>query len=81
MSRNYVINYVKSHNLYFPTDNDLFEKMIFKANRIFNADDNYIKGKVKIGNALNCDKIYKTKFDLILTSPPYLNIFNYTREN
>ncbi len=87
MSKNYVDKYVKLHNLKFPINENVFNKIRVKAARVLSDVQRVVskttaKGQMKIGNALNCKNLYKQhRFDLILTSPPYLNIFNYTREN
>lgn len=87
MAKNYVDKYVKQHNLHFPINENVFEKLRWKVERSFsNINDfdhkNLSIGEVKMGDALNCNQIFKQKkFDCIITSPPYLNIFNYTSEN
>ena len=87
MAKNYVDNYVKQHNLHFPRNENVFEKLRKKVERSFSNIDHFdhkdlLVGEVKNGDALNCNKIFKNKkFDCIITSPPYLNIFNYTSEN
>ena len=87
MSKNYVDNYVKKHNLDFPKNENAFKKLREKVKKTFSdfnlyLNEKYPIGKIKICNALDCHKNFgNTKFDCIITSPPYLNIFNYTREN
>jgi hypothetical protein len=82
MSKKYVDKYVNIHNLKFPTNENLFEKILYKALKSLKNENKYVKAVFKIGNALECNTIFKNKkFDLILTSPPYLNVFNYTKEN
>lgn len=82
MSRNYVKKYSTEHNLTFPINENVFEKLRWKIQKTVKSTNPMQKGKVKIGDALKADKIFpNTKFDLVLTSPPYLNIFSYTREN
>ena len=82
MSRNYVKKYIKQHNLCFPVNENIFDKLRWKISKTLESDNPKIKGRVKMGDALNISKIFpKVKVDLVLTSPPYLNIFSYTREN
>ena len=87
MSKNYVDKYVKCHNLTFPKNENVFEKIKEKVKKTFldfkfYLNKKYPIGKMKLCNALDCHKNFgNTKFDCIITSPPYLNIFNYTREN
>ena len=87
MSKNYVDNYVKKHSLTFPKNENIFEKLKEKVKKSFSDFKFYLNkkypiGKIKVCNALDCHKNFgRTKFDCIITSPPYLNIFNYTREN
>ena len=87
MSKNYVDKYVKCHNLTFPKNENVFEKIKEKVKKIFldfkfYLNKEYPIGKMKLSNALDCHKNFgSTKFDCIITSPPYLNIFNYIREN
>jgi hypothetical protein len=87
MSKNYVDNYVRRHSLVFPKNENIFEKLREKVEKSFSdfelySNKKYPIGKIKLCNALDCHKNFgDTKFDCIITSPPYLNIFNYTREN
>ena len=87
MSKNYVDNYVKKHSLTFPKNENIFEKLKEKVKKSFSDFKFYLNkkypiGKIKLCNALDCHKNFgRIKFDCIITSPPYLNIFNYTREN
>lgn len=87
MSKNYVDSYVKRHSLNFPKNENIFEKLREKVKKTFSdfklySRKKYPVGKMKICNALDCHKNFgDTEFDCIITSPPYLNIFNYTREN
>lgn len=80
MSKNYVDNYVKKHHLLFPNNENIFEKLKEKIEKVFYEKKLPI-GAIKIGDAKKCHEIFNKKFDFIITSPPYLNIFNYTREN
>ena len=87
MSKNYVDNYVRKHHLVFPKNENIFEKLREKVEKSFSdfqlySNKEYPIGNIKLCNALDCHKNFDdTKFDCIITSPPYLNIFNYTREN
>lgn len=87
MSKNYVDNYVRKHHLVFPKNENIFEKLREKVKKSFSdfqlySNKEYPIGNIKLCNALDCHKNFDdTKFDCIITSPPYLNIFNYTREN
>ena len=87
MSKDYVDHYVNTHYLSFPRNENIFDKLKEKINRIYSDSKLYLHkkypiGQIKMCNALNCHKSFaNTKFDCIITSPPYLNIFNYTSEN
>ena len=66
MAKNYVDNYVKQHNLHFPRNENVFEKLRKKVERSFSNIDHFdhkdlLVGEVKNGNALNCNKIFKSK--------------------
>jgi len=82
MSKNYVKRFSEKNNLKRPKDN-VFEKIRIRAKNILLrskfSNNNAI---VKYGNALEIDKYFpKIKPKLIFTSPPYLNIINYTSQN
>lgn len=81
MSVNYVKNYALKHNLIKPEDN-IFEKISNRIKNILKKSyycDNV--ANVKLGNALNIKDYFDIKPKLIFTSPPYLNLTNYTKQN
>lgn len=82
MAVNYVKNYALKHNLVKPEDN-IFDKirnrviyMFKKAPKFYNNN-----AQVKLGNALNIAEYFRITPKLVFTSPPYLNIINYTQQN
>lgn len=82
MSKNYVKKFSKEHNLKKPIDN-VFTKIKNRSIDILSkAEFSSKKGLVKYGNALEIDKYFPNlNPKLIFTSPPYLNIINYTNQN
>ncbi|ATZ19067.1 type II R/M system DNA methylase [Williamsoniiplasma somnilux] len=82
MSKNYVKKYAKEKKLKKPKDN-VFEKIKNRAKFIIlksKYSDNV--GIVKYGNALEIYNYFPNlKPKLVFTSPPYLNIINYTNQN
>lgn len=83
MSPNYVFNYSKSKKLKRPEIN-IFDQLRNRINSKF--DENLFKskydGKVFFQDATQPNKnIKNNSVDLVITSPPYLNIVNYTRSN
>lgn len=82
MSPNYVKKYAIKKKLIKPKDN-IFEKIKDRAQKILSkAQISKIKAFVKIGNALEISQYFPNiKPKLIFTSPPYLNLVNYTRQN
>jgi len=82
MSVNYVKKYALKHNLKKPEDDSIFEKIKNRAIYILKKSkysDNI--AQVKLGNALEINKYFDIKPKLIFTSPPYLNLINYTKQN
>jgi len=81
MSVNYVKNYALKHNLTKPEDN-IFEKISNRVKCVLNKS-NYSNNiaKVKLGNALKIKEYFDIKPKLVITSPPYLNLINYTKQN
>ena len=82
MSPNYVKNYVKKHNLKKINVN-IFEKI---KNRIDNKYDKLLNkkydGKIYLHDATKVNKnIKNNSIDLLVSSPPYLSIVNYTNSN
>lgn len=81
MSVNYVKNYSIKHNLIKPEDN-IFKKI---SNRVIyilkKAQYCENVAKVKLGNALKAREYFDIKPKLVFTSPPYLNLINYTKQN
>ncbi|AGM25866.1 type II R/M system DNA methylase [Spiroplasma syrphidicola EA-1] len=81
MAVNYVKNYALKHNLTKPEDN-VFEKICNRARYIFKKSDFFDnEAHVKLGNALNISEYFNITPKLVFTSPPYLNIINYTQQN
>lgn len=82
MSPNYVKNYSIKHKLIRP-DVDIFEKLIERVEKKF--DDLISKkyeGKVYYHDSTKINKqVEDGSVSLVITSPPYLNIVNYTRSN
>ena len=83
MSPNYVFNYSKSKKLKRPQIN-IFDQLRNRVNSKF--DENLFKskydGKMFFQDATQPNKNIKNgSIDLVITSPPYLNIVNYTRSN
>ena len=82
MSPNYVKNYVKKNNLKIPLV-DVFQKVIDRINTKYdNIIEKEFKGKIYNYNATNKNPhIKNNSIDLVVTSPPYLSIVNYTNSN
>ncbi|WP_338970869.1 DNA methyltransferase [Spiroplasma endosymbiont of Labia minor] len=84
MSSNYVKNYARNKKLKYPKDN-IFQKIRNRAIEILqksdsNKNDNF--AHVYFGNSLEIENYMdNVKPNLIFTSPPYLNIVNYTKQN
>lgn len=86
MSPNYVKKYAIKNKLIRPQTNifELIKNKILKIyqKRFIELKNSLYNGKVKISNVLNISQTWKDlKPKLILTSPPYLNIINYTKQN
>ncbi|MBE4703956.1 DNA methyltransferase [Spiroplasma platyhelix] len=81
MSVNYVKKYSLNHNLIKPEDN-IFEKINNRVIYILKKSK-YCENiaQIKLGNALEIKKYFDIKPKLIFTSPPYLNLINYTKQN
>lgn len=81
MSKNYVQNYAFKKGLVKPNDN-IFQKIEDRIKYILKSAK-YIKRKAKVfyGSSLNIKEYFDIKPKLIFTSPPYLNIINYTQQN
>ncbi|ATZ20844.1 DNA methyltransferase [Mesoplasma coleopterae] len=82
MSKKYVQKYAQDNNLKKPSFN-IFDKVKNRAEKII-INSKYEKNEacVKYGNALEVDKIFPNlNPKLVITSPPYLNIINYTNQN
>ncbi len=83
MAPNYVKNYVKENNLKKPNVN-IFENI---KNRSLNKYDekiisNNFNGKIfEKDSTIENEKINDNSIKLVITSPPYLNIINYTKSN
>lgn len=83
MSPNYVFNYSKSKKLKRPQIN-IFDQLRNRVNSKF--DENLFKskydGKIYFQDATQPNKnIKNNSVNLVITSPPYLNIVNYTKSN
>ena len=82
MSPNYVKNYAIKHNLIKPNV-DVFQKIIDRVNSKY--DDILLKecnSKMYLHDAtIECNKIDDNLISLVITSPPYMNIVNYTSSN
>ena len=84
MSPNYVKNYSLKNNLIKPQIN-VFEKI---KNRLYEKYDFILEnnnfGKTFINNAtkkINSNWVKDKSVSLVVTSPPYLNVVNYTNSN
>ena len=81
MSVNYVRNYALKHNLIKPVDN-IFDKIRNRVEYMFKKSDFFDNtARVKLGSALNISEYFNITPKLVFTSPPYLNIINYTQQN
>lgn len=83
MSPNYVKNYSKKNNLTKP-EQDIFQKIIDRIKIKYDEEiiPNIFNGKILEENAiLNTNKIKKNSIKLVITSPPYLSIVDYTKSN
>ncbi|WP_202950175.1 DNA methyltransferase [Metamycoplasma alkalescens] len=86
MSPNYVKKYALKNNLVKP-ENDIFDLISTKIKKIYQKrtkelNNTKFDGYFKISNALNISKTWNDITPkLIFTSPPYLNIINYTKQN
>jgi hypothetical protein len=82
MAPNYVKNYVKKNNLKIPNVN-VFKKI---QNRINIKFDKILEKKF-MGNIYNYNATKKNEYiknnsvNLVITSPPYLSIVDYTKSN
>lgn len=83
MSPNYVFNYSIKNNLIRP-DVNIFKQLVDRIEKKY--DENLFKNKYE-GKMFYSDSTKENKFivnssvDLVVTSPPYLSIVNYTRSN
>jgi DNA modification methylase len=84
MSRNYVKNYARKNKLRYPKDN-VFKKIRERACEFLTkAQSNDVDNRAHVfyGNSLEINSYFDDlKAKLIFTSPPYLNIVNYTQQN
>lgn len=81
MSKNYVKNFALKKRLKRPEDN-IFEKIENRIRFILKSAIFCEKeAKVFYGNSLELNDYFDIKPKLIFTSPPYLNIINYTQQN
>lgn len=81
MAPNYVKNYALKHNLKKSEDN-IFDKIYNRSIHVLKKakfSDN--DAEIKIGNALDISRYFTITPKLIFTSPPYLNLINYTKQN
>ncbi|WP_162684859.1 DNA methyltransferase [Spiroplasma sp. BIUS-1] len=81
MSKNYVKNFANKKNLKRPEDN-IFSKIENRIKNILKGSKySKVQAKVLYGNSLEISNYIDVKPKLIFTSPPYLNIINYTQQN
>ena len=83
MSPGYVKKYIEDHNLEAP-DQDVFECLRAKMGRMYSDSIDGIVGRTYNRDAiqlLNSKVIKPGSVDLVLTSPPYLNVVNYGTAN
>lgn len=74
MSPNYVKNYIQKNGLMKPK-RDAFELLRKKLERCYQRPE--VRGKVYKCDARNLHYIKDNEIDLILTSPPYINVIRY----
>ncbi|MCY6483799.1 DNA methyltransferase [Clostridium aestuarii] len=85
MSPNYIRNYIEKNNIN-KIKNDVFEALRYKVNLLYKEkSNNYVKGKAYGFDAMKINynrRIFKENYiDLIITSPPYLQVINYGTYN
>lgn len=86
MSPNYVRKYVQKNRVN-RVDRNVFEILKDRSRHYLRNNTNFkTKGDVLLEDAKNINKNklineYKGKIKLVLTSPPYLNIINYAKQN
>src|SRR5581483_11769490 len=76
----YVERYSQAHNL-TPPDRDIYECAINKAQRCLKTPLPEHHGQVYLADSRNLEHIASTSVDLIVTSPPYLAVLDYTWNN
>lgn len=82
MSFNYIKKYAIKKQLVKPLD-DVFKKIKDRVNKVLDKSEFILNESIiRFGNALETSKIFSDiKPDLIFTSPPYLNLINYSKNN
>ena len=84
MAPNYVKNYVQKHNLTIP-EVDIFDNIANRFKKYYEKNLNCKRlGKVFFHDAnktIPNEQIPDNSIDLVITSPPYLNITNYAVNN
>ncbi len=76
----YVERYSQEHNLIAP-DRDIYECAINKAQRCLKAPFPQNNGQVYLADSRNLEYVASNSVDLIVTSPPYLAVLDYTWNN
>lgn len=76
----YVERYSQAHNL-TPPDRDIYECAINKAQRCLKTPLPEHHGQVYLADSRNLEHIASASVDLIVTSPPYLAVLDYTWNN
>jgi len=76
----YVERYSQEHNLIAP-DRDIYECAINKAQRCLKAPFPQNNRQVYLADSRNLEYVASNSVDLIVTSPPYLAVLDYTWNN
>jgi site-specific DNA-methyltransferase (adenine-specific) len=82
MSPQYVQRYIEEYNL-TPPDQDVFERLREKIARVYLDAIGGIDGRAQLrdASAQMTDRRILGRVDLLLTSPPYLQVVNYGQSN
>ena len=76
----YVERYSLAHNL-TPPNRDIYECAMNKAQRCLKTPLPQNKGQVSLADSRNLEHVATDSVDLIVTSPPYLAVLDYTWNN
>lgn len=76
----YVERYAQEHQLY-PPDRDIYECAMNKAQRCLTTPFPTTKGQVYLADSRDLQHIASNSVDLVVTSPPYLAVLDYTWNN